>query len=145
MSRGAADRGEIDRTECLRLLAGGAVGRVVFTDAALPAALPVGYVLVGEEIVFRTPYGSRLAVAVVSAVVGFQVDDLDADTRQGWSVVGVGQAYEVIDARLLAMLPWTGPDRGHVVAVPMECLSGSRMQAVARRPSRTPAVDAPAH
>ena len=36
-----------------------AVGRVVFTDRALPAVLPVTYIVDGDTIVIRTARGSR--------------------------------------------------------------------------------------
>jgi hypothetical protein len=69
---------ELGRGECLRLLADGVIGRVAFTDAALPAVQPVGYHLDDEEIIFRTRNGGKLAAATRHAVVGFEVDDFDA-------------------------------------------------------------------
>jgi hypothetical protein len=52
---------DLDRSQCLDLLRGTVIGRVVFTDSALPAAQPVTYLLDGEEIVFRTGQGTKLA------------------------------------------------------------------------------------
>ena len=36
----AAELGQLDRGECLRLLGKSTIGRVVFTEGALPAAHP---------------------------------------------------------------------------------------------------------
>lgn len=123
----------LDRHECLRLLAGSVVGRVVFTENALPAAQPVNYLLDGEEVVFRTANGSKLAAAARHAVVGFQVDDIDVEGRGGWSVLGVGQAYEICDpgrlARLRAIMPpsWVRGADLHTISIPVQVLTGRRL------------------
>jgi nitroimidazol reductase NimA-like FMN-containing flavoprotein (pyridoxamine 5'-phosphate oxidase superfamily) len=112
---------DLTREGCLRLLGTAAVGRIVFTEAAMPAVEPVTYVLDGEAVVFHVPPGGTLAAATHDAVVGFQVDSIDPTTRAGWSVLGIGKAYEVTD-----------PGRGHggelVIAVPLEQLSGRRLR-----------------
>jgi uncharacterized protein len=124
---------ELDKAECLRLLAGHEIGRVVFTDAALPAAQPVTYLLDDEEIVFRTSGGGKLAAATRNAVVAFQVDRIDTDTRTGWTVLGVGQAYEVVVPDRLAELaermptPWAPNRTAHTIAIPLQRLSGRRL------------------
>ena len=121
---------ELGRDECLRLLAGSLVGRVVFTEAALPAAHPVTYLLDGGEVVFRTANGAKLAAATLHHVAAFQVDDVDPAARTGWSVLGVGEAYEVTDPRRLADLadrlpaPWAANHDGHTVAIPLQRLTG---------------------
>jgi nitroimidazol reductase NimA-like FMN-containing flavoprotein (pyridoxamine 5'-phosphate oxidase superfamily) len=116
---------DLTRDGCLRLLGAATVGRIVFTEAAMPAVEPVGYRLDGEEVVFHVAHGGTLAVATKNAVVGFQVDSIDLETDTGWSVLGIGKAYEVVDPDRLA--------RGRagtrlVVAVPMERLSGHRLR-----------------
>src|SRR6478736_4121550 len=87
-----AELKEIDRPACLELLASGQIGRVVYTEAAMPAAHPVNYLLDGEEVVFRTGEGAKLAAASRGFVVGFQADEIDVEQRSGWSVHGVGSA-----------------------------------------------------
>ena len=132
-STAAAELGELDRGECLRLLGKSTVGRVVFTEGALPAAHPVIYLLDDEEVIFCTAVGSKLAVATGHQIVGFQVDEIDPYTRSGWSVLGVGQAYEVVMPIRLAALtarqpaPWI-PDRTeHTIAIPLQRLTGRRL------------------
>ena len=129
----SAEMVEVERAECLRLLSGECVGRVVFTEAALPAALPVNYVVDGEEVVFRTRRGGRLATAVPGKVVGFEIDSVDVVTRTGWSVLGVGEAYEVNDpARHVRLAhrwpqPWAPNRTDVVVSIPVQLLSGRRI------------------
>jgi uncharacterized protein len=124
---------ELRREQCLRLLACGLVGRVVFTEGALPAAHPVTYLLDGEEILFSTAGGSKLAAATLHHVLAFQSDEIDPVKQAGWSVLGVGRAYEVTDPRRLADLasrmpaPWTTNHCGHVVAIPLQHLTGRQL------------------
>jgi nitroimidazol reductase NimA-like FMN-containing flavoprotein (pyridoxamine 5'-phosphate oxidase superfamily) len=124
---------DLERGECLRLLARGLVGRVVFTDAALPAAQPVVYQLDDEEIIFRTRNGSKLAAATRHAVVAFEVDDVDVETRSGWSVLGIGQAYEIVDPVRLAELAgahldvWVPGHDAHTIAIPLQIITGRRL------------------
>jgi nitroimidazol reductase NimA-like FMN-containing flavoprotein (pyridoxamine 5'-phosphate oxidase superfamily) len=121
---------ELRRAECLTLLAGEGVGRVVVTQQSLPAAHPVHYVLDGEEVVFRTPHGSTLAAAVMHSVVAFQADEIDLDTRAGWTVYGIGEAYEVLEPVRLealqwALSPWWGPaGTAHTISIPLQILHG---------------------
>ena len=127
---GTSELTELDREECLRLLAGGIVGRVVFTEAALPAAHPVTYLLDGDEVVFRTAGGGKLAAATLHRIVAFQTDEIDSTGRTGWSVLGIGEAYEVTDPRRLAVLAdrlpesWAASQGGHTVAIPLQRLTG---------------------
>lgn len=41
--RGLRGMVSLDRTECLRLLSHGVIGRVIYTAEAMPAARPVNY------------------------------------------------------------------------------------------------------
>ena len=93
---------------------------MVFTEGALPAAHPVTYLLDDEEVIFRIGGGSKLAAAARHHIVGFQADEIDPYTRTGWSVLGVGEAYEVVTPIRLAGLADTPtrplaprPDRAH--------------------------------
>ncbi len=125
---------ELGRGECLRLLSAGVIGRVVVTDAALPDVHQVNYLLDDEEVIFRTRNGSKLAAAARNAVVGFQIDHHDVSTRSGWSVLGIGHAYEILDpARLreLAALqpqPWLSGHTAHSIAIPLQLITGRRLE-----------------
>ncbi|MCE0762507.1 pyridoxamine 5'-phosphate oxidase family protein [Pseudonocardia kujensis] len=121
---------ELARAECLTLLPSEGIGRVVVTQRSLPAAHPVHYVLDGEEAVFRTARNSTLASAVLHAVVAFQADDVDLEGRSGWTVYGIGEAYEVVEPGRLddlqrALSPWWGSDdTAHTISIPLQILHG---------------------
>jgi len=122
----------LGRAECLALLATGSIGRVVCTDGALPTAEPVTYVLVKEEIIFRTHARSRLAEAAHNAVVAFQADRIDSTSGSGWSVQGVGKTYEITGDRRAGLVGsqhrlWTAEHPSHLIAIPLWRLTGRRL------------------
>lgn len=88
----------MDRRDCLRLLAQSNVGRVAFSERALPTIRPLGYTLVGALVVLRaTP--KALARQLDGQVVAFEVDEIDHVHASGWSVLVTGTA------RLLQQAP----------------------------------------
>ncbi|GAA4147357.1 pyridoxamine 5'-phosphate oxidase family protein [Actinomadura keratinilytica] len=123
----------LDADQCRALLASAPVGRIVFTDRALPAVQPVNFALVDDEVVIRTSNGSKLAAAVRGAVVAFEADDFDAATRTGWSVVVVGHARLVTDPgeleelRRLPLTPWAPGEREQFVRIRPQMYSGRRI------------------
>jgi RimJ/RimL family protein N-acetyltransferase len=65
----------LSRGESMELLRSVPVGRIVFTDRALPAITPVNFaVLDNDDVVIRTGVGSRLAAATNEAIVAFEAD-----------------------------------------------------------------------
>jgi uncharacterized protein len=123
----------LEREECLRLAAGGTVGRVVFTEQALPAITPVSYALKDGSVFLKAREGSRLAHATNGSVVAFEVDEFDAELSQGWSVVFVGKAAPVTEPRRLdelATLPfrgWATEGSYRWVEVRIELVNGRRL------------------
>lgn len=123
----------LSRAECIELLSTTVIGRIVFTDSALPAVQPVNFCLNGEDIVIRTAAGSKLAAATRHAVVAFEADDFDPGLRTGWSVTAVGQARAVQDPQeiaRLATLPlttWAPGDLDHFIVIGTQELSGRRI------------------
>ena len=61
----------LDRAECLRLLAGVPVGRLIFTINALPVVRPMNFVLADGLIVLRTATGTTVARGPCWPGVGF--------------------------------------------------------------------------
>ncbi|MEU3980838.1 pyridoxamine 5'-phosphate oxidase family protein [Streptomyces sp. NPDC026672] len=101
---------ELDRQECLRLLAKAAVGRIVHTRQALPAVLPVTFALDDDgTVLLRTSAASELVRAIDGSVVAFEADQVDVVRQSGWSVVVTGAAAVVTDAAEHARLVRTGP------------------------------------
>ncbi|NUS10672.1 MAG: pyridoxamine 5'-phosphate oxidase family protein [Streptomyces sp.] len=101
----------LGRQEALRLLAKVPVGRVVYTQQALPAVLPVNFSVDHDEsVLIHTSAGSDLVRAIDGAVVAFEADEFRAATRSGWSVVVTGRATVVTDRAEHERLTQTGPD-----------------------------------
>jgi nitroimidazol reductase NimA-like FMN-containing flavoprotein (pyridoxamine 5'-phosphate oxidase superfamily) len=126
-----------DREQCLALMASVPVGRVVYTDQALPAVIPMNFVLDGDVVTIHTGPGSALAAAIRDAVVAFQADDLDPVTMTGWSVTITGQARLVDDpeetARLvrLPLRPWVQTTNGQFIRIRCRDVTGGPVGLVA--------------
>jgi nitroimidazol reductase NimA-like FMN-containing flavoprotein (pyridoxamine 5'-phosphate oxidase superfamily) len=124
----------LSRQECLALLGQTPIGRVVISERALPAAFPVHFGLLGDDVVFRTASGGRLASAVQDAVVAFEADEMDYVDGWGWSVLVQGRAslltdpLEIDDAELLALQPHVPGKAGHFVRIPSRVISGRRLR-----------------
>jgi hypothetical protein len=122
----------LDTPECFALAASRPVGRVAVSVGALPAVFPVNFCLLGNDVVFRTASGTKLAAAMDGAVVAFEVDDFDVLGHRGWSVMVVGEASEIL-ARDLAALeplpvhPWAHGVRDHVVRIRSQFVTGRRI------------------
>jgi uncharacterized protein len=123
----------LDPEECRALLAKAPLGRIVFTQRALPAVQPVNFTVDDGDVVIRTGEGSKLAAATRNAIVAFEVDDFDVDSRTGWSVVVVGPARVVSDpeetARLkeLPLRPWAPGQRENFIRIRPTLISGRRI------------------
>ena len=90
----------------------GVLGRVVHTAGALPAVHPVSYALCGQEIIFRTGQSSLLRAAMLRQVLAVEVDDVDPNTRTGWTVRAIGKAHRVTDTDRLTDLATRLPPPG---------------------------------
>ncbi|QUQ64036.1 pyridoxamine 5'-phosphate oxidase family protein [Kutzneria sp. CA-103260] len=127
----------LDRAECVALLTTVPLGRIVFTDLALPAVLPVNFSVWDGSLLIRTGADGKLAAATRNAVVAFEVDDIDLDTGKGWSVVVVGRSgvvdhpAELAEAARAAPRTWVG-GRDHLIRIVIGTISGRR---VAQLPS----------
>ncbi|MFI9749699.1 pyridoxamine 5'-phosphate oxidase family protein [Streptomyces collinus] len=101
---------ELERQECLRLLAQVPVGRIVHTCRALPSVLPVNFCLDYDgAVLLCTSAASELVRAIDGAVVAFEADEVHAVAHSGWSVVVTGSASVVTDPAEHERLARTGP------------------------------------
>jgi nitroimidazol reductase NimA-like FMN-containing flavoprotein (pyridoxamine 5'-phosphate oxidase superfamily) len=98
------DSRDLDARECERLLRAGAVGRVAFSTPEGPHIVPVDYVVVEDTIVVRTSAYSVLGSNAPGAVLAFQIDHHDPETRSGWSVMARGRAWAESDPQEMARL-----------------------------------------
>lgn len=120
---------------CMSLLASVPVGRVVFTERALPAIRPVNHVVDDGNVIIRTDLGTAVgAAAGRGTVVAYEADVIDADTRTGWTVVVTGVAQVVTEphdvARYLDLLhPWVDGERNHLIRIPPDLVTGYELVA----------------
>ena len=124
----------LTEAECRVLLETEQIGRVGLSVGALPAIFPVNYRIVDGDIVFRTGEGTKHRAALRGSVVGFEVDRIDPATATGWSVMAVGVAREVdplaepeLTPEYARIIPWAGGERGRLVRIHPEVISGRRI------------------
>ncbi|MGZ4677551.1 MAG: pyridoxamine 5'-phosphate oxidase family protein [Acidimicrobiia bacterium] len=124
---------ELSRPECLSLLETARVGRVGVSVEALPAIVPVFITVLDDRIAFRCAPGAKLTAAAGGEIVAVEVDEVDAETGRGWSVLVRGVARELTDpGRLAAVRDRLGPSRfeeadQHVVEVTTDIVTGRRL------------------
>lgn len=83
--------------ECLSRLERAQVGRVGMMTPVGPRILPVNYAMHDGDIVFRTAPHSELGTYAWDTDVAFEVDELDFENHQGWSVLVIGTGRIIED------------------------------------------------
>jgi nitroimidazol reductase NimA-like FMN-containing flavoprotein (pyridoxamine 5'-phosphate oxidase superfamily) len=133
----------LSEAQCLELIATVRLGRIAFTEGALPAVQPVAFALSDGEVFIPTHRNNKVAIASRGAVVAFEVDDFDALARTGWNVTVVGPSRLISDAgevdRLdeLGAQPWEAPGGHCYVGILAQLVSGRRIS----RPQAPPETD----
>jgi nitroimidazol reductase NimA-like FMN-containing flavoprotein (pyridoxamine 5'-phosphate oxidase superfamily) len=137
----------LDETECLRLAAGGGVGRIGYTGRFGPTILPVNYELHEGTIVFRTGLHSsleedlRTGIADAEYNVAFEIDQMKPVTQEGWSVLIQGSAHfvdseaELASVAGLGVHAWAGGPKEQFIRIIPTHITGRRI----RRTSETEA------
>lgn len=130
----------LDEAECLRLIAPGGIGRLAFPGRFDLTVLPVNYVLHNRAILFRTAEAGstdedlRTGIEHAEYRVAFEVDDFDAESHEGWSVLIQGPAHHVdspaerAHALAAGVEPWAGGDREHFIRITPARISGRRIR-----------------
>jgi nitroimidazol reductase NimA-like FMN-containing flavoprotein (pyridoxamine 5'-phosphate oxidase superfamily) len=122
----------LDKRASIELLRTVSVGRVLVTVGALPAAFPVNFALMGDDIVFCTGVGTKLDAAIRDTVVGFEVDEFDVAGHSGWSVLVTGHAREIADpldegVTRLALRSWLPAAPERYVRISSQLVTGRRL------------------
>ncbi len=132
---------ELSYRQCLEFLASQRVGRAAFCTPIGPEIVPVNYAVVDDAVVFRTSPYSRLGAHGRETRVAFEVDQIDASTRSGTSVVVHGRCSPVetsAEAQAIRMLhdpdPWAEGSRWLYLKLSWTALTGRRIGAMAPRP-----------
>jgi hypothetical protein len=136
--------GTLTRTQCLRLLAEGRVGRVVATARALPIVRPVNYIFDtdGADIVIATDDG-ELSDAAADNVVAFEIDDVEGVEGTDWSVVVIGLAQRLTDlpalsrARALGLAAFSHADPLMFLRIPASVVMGATRRIVGEAQHRS--------
>ena len=117
--------------ECLALITTVPIGRIVFTEHALPAIRPVCFAFDGHNIYIQTSRDSQLATATHNTIVAFEVDDYDTHNKTGWSITILGRAQHLCDPDEIAasgLQPtWAPGRRDHHIRIHAELLTGRRI------------------
>ena len=128
-------RETLDEAQCRRLLTTVTIGRLGFTEDALPAILPVTFTLQNGYVLIAVRHDSSVVNAVRRSVVALQVDDYDPAAGTGWSVTVVGPSRIISDPRQVGApsrvpVSTRPPDPArYYVVVPLGFLRGWRMAA----------------
>ena len=138
----------LDEAECRRLLPTVSIGRLGYTEGALPAIQPVSFGVRDGQVLIPTRAGSKVAAASRGAVVAFEVDYYHAADRTGWSVTIVGPSRLVSDPAEVAALdslglvPWVPAPKRSYIAVQIALLHGRRVRALSTDMHQVPAKTA---
>jgi uncharacterized protein len=91
----------LNAEDSFELIGGGTIGRIAVSVGALPALIPVQYVVDDGDILIQLDdgFGCRIADG---CVLGFEVDQFDAARRSGWSVLIIGTAKSLDAAEVEA-------------------------------------------
>jgi uncharacterized protein len=136
----AAELLDLDRPECLGLLAATRIGRIAVSVAgwAYPVIRPVNYVFdaPSQSVLIRTAPGSKLHAVLRSSRAAFEIDGVDPAGRVGWSVIIAGISEEVTQpAELrriegLGLESWAPGQKGHWIRIRSNTVSGRRIASV---------------
>jgi hypothetical protein len=121
----------LSSARCERLLRAGTFGRVAFRTPSGPEIVPVNYAVLDDAVVIRTDPVSLLARHSHGEPLAFEVDLVDYERWQGWSVVarGIGQCFADDELGSSAHRPrtWANGERATIVRLAWTELSGRRL------------------
>jgi hypothetical protein len=123
----------LDREQSVDLLRRVPVGRLVFTEHALPAVRPVEFRWWRGDVVIRIADPDVLGSASGNRIVAFETDELDAELHRGWSVTVIGHAQlitevpDLVELSRLFSRPWIGGRRDYFVRIRTEKVTGRRL------------------
>lgn len=125
---------ELDAEQCWSLLGSSGVGRFAFVHEGRIAVYPVGYLVYGGAVHFRTSPHGTVARSLPQDGAALQVDATRPNVQTGWSVLASGRAEAVEDAGELTALfgqmvdePWAGGVRDLFVRLRPDQLTGRRV------------------
>jgi len=126
---------ELTPAESWQLLAGVTLGRIVFTQHAMPAIRPVNHLVDDQAIIIRSHLGSAITARTGvrdGIVVCYEADELDPVRHTGWSVIATGMARLVHDPAAVSrykqlLEPWATGRMDYVIAIKPQIITGIRL------------------
>ena len=124
----------------MQLISPGGLGRLAYSGRFGITVMPVNYRIHEGSIVFRTEQDSptdedlRTGIAGAEYKVAFEVDDVDADARTGWSVLVQGDAHHVDSPEEYTSVlksgveSWAGGIREHFLRIIPTRITGRRVR-----------------
>ncbi|MEU4341858.1 pyridoxamine 5'-phosphate oxidase family protein [Nocardia sp. NPDC023852] len=123
---------ELNEADCRTRLRSVPVGRLGYVENGVPVIRPVNFYMLDESIWIWTVPGSRGA-AVAGQTVAFQIDQIELETRSGWTVLVSGPATAVTDVDELVAAadfprrPWAPERNDQVIKIRIDHISGLRL------------------
>jgi uncharacterized protein len=121
---------ELDRTECLALLATSNLGRLALTRRALPRIVPARYLVHNDRVVIHLSTGLDDVGWIDGEVVALQVSAFDEDQTHGWSVSVTGRAHGTPNPTRtdeLPAAPWIPHGGGDLITLSTDVIWGERL------------------
>ena len=111
------------------------LGRIVFTQHALPAIRPVNHLVDDQVTIVRSHLGAAIVARAGDGdgtVVCYEADELDPVRHTGWSVIATGMARLVRDPGVIAryeqmLEPWVDGQMDYVIAIKPQIITGLRL------------------
>ena len=138
----------LDENSCRTLLRVNVVGRIGFVQDGTPRIVPVNYTMDGPDVVVAVDPTSELGRVVagsdpaVPPMVVFEIDHIDQDRHQGWSVTVTGPLERVLQPASTPR-PWADGVRAMLVRVSAYRVAGRRLGTDWGRPDDQPVLRQP--
>jgi nitroimidazol reductase NimA-like FMN-containing flavoprotein (pyridoxamine 5'-phosphate oxidase superfamily) len=126
----------LDPATCWALLREQEVGRLAVAVGGEPEIFPINYLVDGEQLLFRTAEGTKLAFVAASGRVAFEIDGYDPGANEAWSVILKGRAEllehfeDIYAAEDTPLFPWNASPKQWFVRITPQELSGRRFGVV---------------
>ena len=129
----------LSEAECMRLLASGGLGRLVYNSRYGPTAMPTVYRIEDDSVVLGTwdpalfDEDLRTGIAHAEYQVAVEADQIDLEAREGWIVLVRGAAHHLDTEAERAPLigsglePWIEGVPAHFIRVTPTSMWGNRV------------------
>ncbi|MDX1620586.1 MAG: pyridoxamine 5'-phosphate oxidase family protein [Nitriliruptorales bacterium] len=135
---------ELDLPRCLELVGQQGVGRLAFDDGHGPVIVPLNYTFHGGILHMRTDDGSKLEAAERRSPAAFEIDVVDLERAEGWSVVIRGRLRRMVAPEGAGYPgepePVATGDRDHLIGLVPASITGRELRPT--EPVHKPSVPA---